>query len=47
MRLAYAGSRAVSRCVAGGVVSQAPIRRRFDVRAAAMTMCPGPGCSVM
>jgi hypothetical protein len=29
-----------------GVVSQAPIRRRL-VRAAAMTMCPGPGCSVM
>ena len=35
-----------SRCVAGGVVSQAPIRRRASVRAAAMTMCPGPGCSV-
>jgi len=35
-------SRACSRCVAGGVVSQAPIRRRL-VRAAAMTMCPGPG----
>jgi hypothetical protein len=33
--------------LAGGVVSQAPIRRRADVRAAAMTMCPGPGCSVM
>jgi hypothetical protein len=44
--LAYAGSRAGSRCVAGGVVSQAPIRRRASVRAAAMTMCPGPGCSV-
>jgi hypothetical protein len=42
----YAGSRAGSRCVAGGVVSQAPIRRRAGVRAAAMTMCPGPGCSV-
>ena len=44
--LAYAGSCAGSRCVAGGVVSQAPIRRRASVRAAAMTMCPGPGCSV-
>ena len=43
----YAGSRACSRCVAGGVVSQAPIRRRAGARAAAMTMCPGPGCSVM
>ena len=40
------GSCAGSRCVAGGVVSQAPIRRRASVRAAAMTMCPGPGCSV-
>jgi hypothetical protein len=40
------GSCACSRCVAGGVVSQAPIRRRASVRAAAMTMCPGPGCSV-
>ena len=39
-------SRAGSRSVAGGVVSQAPIRRRASVRAAAMTMCPGPGCSV-
>ena len=29
--------------LAGGVVSQAPIRRRPGVRAAAMTMCPGPG----
>ena len=29
--------------VAGGVVSQAPIRRRASVRAAAMTMCPGTG----
>ena len=33
--------------LASGVVSQAPIRRRPSVRAAAMTMCPGPGCSVM
>jgi len=32
--------------VAGEVVSQAPIRRRASMRAAAMTMCPGPGCSV-
>jgi hypothetical protein len=32
--------------VVGGVVSQAPIRRRASVRAAAMTICPGPGCSV-
>ena len=32
-----------SRCVAGGVVWQAPIRRRASVRAAAMTMCPGTG----
>ena len=37
------GSCAGSRCVAGGVVSQAPIRRRASVRAAAMTMCPGTG----
>ena len=37
------GSRAGSRCVAGGVVSQAPIRRRASVRAAAMTICPGTG----
>ena len=29
--------------LAGGVVSQAPIRRRASVRAAAMTMCPGTG----
>ena len=27
----------------GGVVSQAPIRRRACVRAAAMTICPGTG----
>ena len=47
LRLDCQGSRAGSRCVAGGVVSQAPIRRRAGVRAAAMTMCPGPGCSVM
>ena len=33
----------LSRGVAGGVVSQAPIRRRASVRAAAMTMCPGTG----
>jgi hypothetical protein len=47
LRLACQGSRAGSRCVAGGVVSQAPIRRRASMRAAAMTICPGPGCSVM
>ncbi len=47
LRLEYQGSRACSRCWADGVVSQAPIRRRASVRAAAMTMCPGPGCSVM
>ena len=41
------GSCACSRRVAGGVVSQAPIRRRASMRAAAMTMYPGPGCSVM
>ena len=29
--------------LADGVVSQAPIRRRASVRAAAMTMCPGTG----
>jgi hypothetical protein len=29
--------------LAGGVVSQAPIRRRASVRAAAMTMFPGTG----
>src|SRR4029077_18768901 len=29
--------------LASGVVSQAPIRRRASVRAAAMTMCPGTG----
>jgi len=40
------GVACLSRCVACGVVSQAPIRRRASVRAAAMTMCPGPGCSV-
>jgi len=45
LRLDCQGSCAGSRCVAGGVVSQAPIRRRL-LRAAAMTMCPGPGCSV-
>jgi hypothetical protein len=33
--------------LADGVISQAPIRRRPGMRAAAMTMCPGPGCSVM
>jgi len=37
------GSRVGSRRVADGVVSQAPIRRRVKVRAAAMTMCPGSG----
>ena len=37
------GVACLSRCVACGVVSQAPIRRRASVRAAAMTMCPGPG----
>lgn len=40
------GSCACSRSLAGGVVSQAPIRRRVIVLAAAVTMCPGPGCSV-
>jgi hypothetical protein len=29
--------------VAGGVVSQAPIRRPAGVRAGAMTICPGTG----
>ena len=38
LRLGLSGSCAGSRCVAGGVVSQAPIRRRAGVRAAAMTM---------
>jgi integrase len=47
LRLDCQGSRAGSRRVAGGVASQAPIRRRPGVRAAAMTICPGPGCSVM
>ena len=37
------GVACLSRCVACGVVSQAPIRRRASVRAAAMTMCPGTG----
>ena len=35
--------RSQSPALAGGVVSQAPIRRRASVRAAAMTMCPGTG----
>jgi hypothetical protein len=36
----------LSRAWPGGVVSQAPIRRRAGMLADAMTMCPGPGCSV-
>jgi len=35
--------RGVPRFVAGGVVSQAPIRRLAGVLAGAMAMCPGTG----